>query len=244
MLSAKQQEALSQFRYLWRLDDKEWMKERKEQWKYLAENNFFKDSAKDRKINMRFFVKGERDEYISASIQLLLTPYDSAECVKEIFNSNIFTAYDRSQVMSRYIMSASQWGSGMPWLRQHIQWFVDGVLGHEYRLIEEQENVGERIISPDPTNFCMTYCKSAMKVLQGEHAYHGVADCVEYFISALGYATKLSFRKHIAVYELIQNVNGVLDGSKASDISLELARKIKSKEEDLWMNWNKNSHLD
>ena len=49
MLSTKQQEALSQFRYLWKLDDKAWVKERNEQWKYLAEHNFSRDSASEQK---------------------------------------------------------------------------------------------------------------------------------------------------------------------------------------------------
>ena len=52
---------------------------------------------------MRYFVKAEWDSYIGESIQLLLTPYDSSESVKEIFNSDIFSADDRRQILSQYI---------------------------------------------------------------------------------------------------------------------------------------------
>ena len=155
MVSVSKKQALQQFHYLWRLDNKDWVKERKEQWKYLAENNFLESSAKSLKKNSLYFVKGEIDEYIGESIQFLFTPYDSSECARSVFYSELFTPYDCSLIFSRFINSASKFGKDLPWLRQHIIWFIDGVMGKKYEVIEEKDgSFGEcRVLSPEPGFF-------------------------------------------------------------------------------------------
>jgi hypothetical protein len=244
MLSDSQKEALQRFHYLWKLDNKDWVKERKEQWKYLAENNFLESSAKSLKKNAQYFVKGERDEYIGETIQFLFTPYDSSECARSIFYSSLFTPYDRSQIFSGFINDSSKYGKGLPWLRQHIIWFVDGVMGKNYEIIKEQDGQDYRILSAPPTSICGSYCVKALQVLEGELEYHGVVDYLEYFTSALPDAVDVSFRKHILIDKLISVAESVVKSGSASPLAIDYAKRIVTLKKEILEGWSLNSHLD
>ena len=244
MLSDSQKEALQHFHYLWKLDNKYWVKERKEQWRYLAESNFLESSAKNLKKYSQYFIKGERDEYIGESIQFLFTPYDSSECARNVFYSAIFTPYDRSRIISEFINSASKFGKGMPWLRQHIVWFVDGVMGKKYEIIKEQDGQDCRIISADPTSLCGSYCVKALQVLEGELEYHGVVDYLEYFVSALPNVIDVNFRKHTLVDKLISTAEAVAESDAVSPLAIDYARRVLTFKKEILEGWNLNSHLD
>ena len=244
MVSISKKQALQQFHYLWRLDNKDWVKERKEQWRYLAENNFLESSAKNLKKNAQYFVKGEIDEYIGESIQFLFTPYDSQECARDVFYSELFTPYDRSRIFSEFINDASKYGKGLPWLRQHIVWFADGVMGKNYEVIKEQDGVDYRVLSVDPAFFCKMYCVKAVMVLEGGLEYHGVVDCLEYFTSALSSAVDVSFRKRISINKFISTAETVAESDSVSPLVLAYAKRIVASKKEILEGWNVNSHLD
>lgn len=244
MISEQRTEALKKIHYLWRLDDAEWVKERKSEWKYLVENQFSDSSAKDIKQYSRYFLKGEQEEHIGEVLQLIFTPYLSAINAKEIFYSKLFTPYDRSRIFSGYIGSAYKYAGGMPWLRQHVQFFVEGILGEHYQVIYEQDGPNSRVISPDPTFFCLTYCASALKVIDGKIPYHGVIECIGYFTSALEYAVDASLRMDISIDRLIQSAEAAIDDQSLLPLNVDYAKEIIKRKSEILENWNKNSHLD
>lgn len=244
MASSSRINALQKFHYLWKLDDKDWVKERKEQWRYLAENNFSESSAKSLKKYARYFVKGEKDEYMGESIEFLFTPYDSANCARDVFYSELFTPYDRSRIFGNFIGSASKNGQGLPWLRQHVVWFVDGVMGKKYEVLKEQDGQDFRVLSYDPTSLCSSYCIKALMVLEGELEYHGVVDYLEYFISALPHAVDVSYRKYISIDDFVSTAQVVVESDSASPMVLDYAKRIVSLKKEILEGWNLNSNLD
>lgn len=244
MVSFSKKEALQRFHYLWKLDNKDWVKERKEQWKFLAENNFQESSAKSLKKNSLYFVKGEIDEYIGESIQFLFTPYDSAQCARDVFYSDIFTPYDRSRIFSEFINSASIFGKGLPWLRQHIVWFVEGIMGKNYEIIKEKDGGDFRVLSTDPSFFCKIYCVKARMVLEGDLEYHGVVDCLEYFTSALSSAVDIDCRERISLSKFMSAAEAVIKNGSASPLAIEYANRVITLKKEILEAWNLNSHLD
>ncbi len=236
-MSEKDENALNPFRHLWRVDDKEWLAERKEQWLELEEKS--EDETKKHKKSLeRYFVYGEKLEYISEPLVYLFTPYDSPETAKTLFESDLFRHHqERANLLMRYINSASKWGEGMPWLRQHIQNYVEGVLGKEYRVIEQDSGRRPQAISPEPTFWCKQFIHNSVKILQGKKQYHGCVECVDYFVSALAHAANPKTRQRCKLTEMMQQVDEVLAQSDASLLAREFAENLKAHEQQIMSNW-------
>lgn len=237
---------LEKIRYLWKLDDKEWMRERKEQWRFLVEGNLNDFSAKEKKQLKDLFVNAKKDRYISGPVAYLFTPYCSPETASEAFWSDLLGSQtERMMTLSSYLGTATEYGQGLPWLRQHLRDFVEGVLGHQHRMIEAEIGGGDKKdISPEPTKWCFSFTKNVTDLLTGVNDYHGCVEAVDYFVSALRYATKEMYRELIDLEGFLSLVDKSIEESSASDLALKTARKVKAESQRIRENWAMNAHLD
>lgn len=81
-------------------------------------------------------------------------------------------------------------------------------------------------------------------VMGGELEYHGVVDCLEYFVSALPHSVDKSYRKHTLINELISLAEIVAEGNVASPLAIDYAQRIVSCKQKILDGWGSNSHLD
>ncbi|MCG8432410.1 MAG: hypothetical protein MJA83_00085 [Gammaproteobacteria bacterium] len=239
-----EEEFLKTIKHLWRVDDPEWLKERKEQWRYLARHGFSDCGAAENKKYARYFVQGEKDAYISHSILYLLTPFDSPAMAKTVFDSELFSADDRGNLLVDFCSACMEWGAGMPWARRHVQWFIEGVLGKEYKVIEEQEYGRINTISPDPALWCNSYIVAAEEVLKGEIDYNGSLDCIDYFMSALPHANDTFHLKRRRMEELLELVDAVIEHDMITPASKEMSGMLKAREQEIRSIMDNNSSLN
>lgn len=214
------------FSYFWKLDDVEWMKKRKDEWNFIAEKNYSELSSKSLKNYMDFYIRGEKKDYIGENIEFLFIPYDSAECARKVFYSNFFTVNCRKGIFGNFLSIASTRGLGLPWLSQHIKWYSEGVLGGSYRIIEEMDGRIKKVISPEPTFWCGQYIARALDFIQERSVYHGVIECVDYFVSAISFVD----RKDIELSQLIDCVNEALNSNSAPVNVMNFVRELKGNE--------------
>src|SRR5690606_13446346 len=107
---------------------------------------------------------------------------------RTFFHSQVFSTGGRAKVFGSYLGTASKYGDGLRWQRDQIRYFVEGVLGDTYRVLQEQSGPGVETYSSEPTFWCEIFTTRAMEVLQGERDYHGYVETFDYFVSALKYA--------------------------------------------------------
>jgi hypothetical protein len=125
----------------------------------------------------------------------------------------------------------------MSWIREHIVFFIEGVLGHEYKEVTEEAGGRENTISKEPTAWCFAYEASARKFLDRKIPYAGSVDCLDYFVSALGHASNASIRKFLDPSVLLSRSEIVLSQSDAPSIVLEFAQNIQNRKNDIMENW-------
>lgn len=247
MIGRRRAEALSRLNYLWKTDDKAWMKQRRADWKHV-EGTYYKDGATRREIRIRkkFFLYGENDSYIPEEVMFFSVPVTSADEARQVFESDLFRhPNDRYRIMGRYLIIASLVGEGLPWLAQHIRYFVDGVLGKEYRLIEVTRNNGlKKRISPEPGFWCDECMVWMVEVLSGALDYHGCVEAVDYFVSALAHADDPKFRSRERFDKLIALADSVSADAGAPAVARELASKLKARKQELIDHWALHADLD
>jgi len=237
-------ERLSPFKSLWKVNCSEWIKQRESDWEILKKNGFSNYSESDLGNCESYFLRGDYDKYIPESTLFLMTPVQSASDAKSFFYSDFFGVAEREKIMLGYLFFAPNEGAGLTWLRQHMQYFIDGVLGSEYKVLKGFNGTSESVFSPSPTGWCGKYSYFAIEVLSKRATYHSVIDCVDYFVSALAYADKQKYRKRIKLNEILNVVDDVLAKDTASEIAKEFAQNLKEKEEQIKANWALNAHLD
>lgn len=234
------------FRYLWRLDDKEWLSERKAQWRHLASHGFSDIGAKEKKLYKDYFVLAKKNGYIPGSSLLIMTPFDSPESASDVFWSKLLDSSMRKSALSSFFLYVSKDGVGIPWLRQHVQHFVTGVLGTEYRTILDEVRKGSaEDITPDASFWARKFMVWAEKIMKGEFdEFHAYLECTDYFVSALAHADDPEERSRERFNQLWVLVEKTLDNPESNPYALEMAQKLKARESAIRDNWSLNAHLD
>lgn len=236
---------LAPFLPLWKTEDKAWLKQRKADWQYIAENNIQKDTKKRKAELKKFFIKGEYPGY--TPILFFLVPFDSAESMKQFFYSDIYTSSDRANMS---VFSGSVYTlKGLSWERTFNQMYVNAVLGSSYQVIKECSPTGrEEIISPSPSVFCFEFINWTYRILQlAEVSYHPYVETVDYFVSALPSFTGEIWRNARTVKEffiILDLAESISQQADAPVIAKELAEKLVENKEALLSNWQINAHLD
>lgn len=228
--------AVAQLQQLW-VDSPQWISSRKEEWKLAVRGVFSEESAKDLKTFGEYFVHGRLTGYIPAVLLYLFTPYNSPETAKLVFESDLFGWQERRTILTKYVFSAPKEGADMPWVRDHIVFFIEGVLGHEYKEVKEKVGKGEEIISLEPTAWCLSYVTDARKLMDGKVAYSACVDSIDYFVSALEHASHPRFRKYLNIDELISRAGAKLDNPNASELVSGFACNILSRKAEILGAW-------
>lgn len=235
----KRNECVKEFAYLWKTDDDTWLNERKEQWRYLEKHGFSEYSVGENKEYSQYFIYGVKKKYIDPITLYFLTPFTSADLARRIFESDLFEHGERNRILSDYIYVSVNYGLGVSWFRQHIQWFIEGALGNVYQVVQEKTSGGRlKTISPEPESWCNTYIFNAKRVLSNEVEYSGCVDAIEYFVSMLKYITNESLRAKNKIEGLISLVDEVLSKSDNAPIVQEFAQNLKKYESEIINNLN------
>lgn len=236
-------------RHLWKVDDREWVVERKEQWRLLSKTVCKSCTTKRLKAHGKFFLTGEEppdniDGIYDTVTAFVLTPFTNAAEASELYQL-ITHPQAKNQILSGFMSRILRIAPDMPWLRAHVLNFIEGILGDEYRLIKINTARHEHIISPDPTAFCEGFTGAALKLLRNEQSYNYSVDTVSYFVSALPYADDVKFRKYIKLQEMLYEADKVMQKPGVhSDLAQDLARELKEREDEIWKNWKTLEHLD
>jgi hypothetical protein len=244
-MSERDARRVAPFRHLWKTDDKAWMKQRREDWKLIEAGYYQGETKKSIAQNKKFFVAGEKDAYIPWTALYFSVPITSPDEARQLFYSELFGPTERNDVATRYLRIASDMGQGIPWLRQHLQYFVDGVLGHEYRYLEETIPNGlKKMVSPEPSFWCGGCMSWMVKLLSGTIEYHGCMEAVDYFVSVLAHADDPKFRYRKDFDELMRLIDEVAADGSAPELARELAGKLQARKQEISDNWALHAHLD
>lgn len=165
--------------YLWKLDDPEWVAERKETWRFLQINKYRK-ASKDELFKYReYFVGGVYERYIPANILYLLTPIVSQEDSDSVFNSSMFESSERKRILELYIPFGTT-NIGCDWGRQQVRNFIEHRLGglkSDVRL--------DGVVCHTLLEFVASYIEFTVQLLQGKLDYSFVIDSQDQFLYCL-----------------------------------------------------------
>ncbi|WP_416398396.1 hypothetical protein [Allohahella sp. A8] len=231
---------LEKIRYLWKLDDPEWMRQRKADWKYIAANNLAGVSAKEKADWKRYFVLGEKEHYIGYLSAYFLTPFSSPESAHEVFWSDILDSTGRAMVETGYLDWAAEKGQGLPWLRSHLQSFVEGVLGQGYPLIRKDTPSSQ---SHHATLISRWFISRTKDLMSGELEYCAVAEAVDYHVSAFTFADPAELTATCDLEHYICLAKSVLKSETGRQCAYECAEQIVAKEDTIRANWSSLEHF-
>ena len=176
--------------------------------------------------------------------RFILTPFLTPEVTSGLYTL-VSHPNDISFLLAGFMEEACSRAEGMPWLRDRIVNFREGVLGDTYQVIKSSSGRREKVVSPDPTSYCDSFTKYALKLLRMEQSYNFSVDAVPYFISALPYADSPKFRKFIKLQEMMDEVDKIMQAANEyPELVQELAKQLKEREEEIWENWKSLEHLD
>jgi hypothetical protein len=252
--SLTNEERFKKFRAWWKLDDPEWVKQRKEEWRHMRSTSMKNWSAKELKYTGKFYLTGEEPPPVTqgggriySEMRLTLTPFTTVEEARELYFTITARERDKNKI-NTFLGNILKHGNGFSWVRPKIKACAEVMFGHEYRKIEEPESETNAHLvqtSPDPTEFSSSFCNSALLVLNKNREYYDCIVLVDYFVSALAYADWPAQRSNIKIDKLFQAIDTVLaDPENHSDLANELAGKLKAKESQILENWSLHSHLD
>jgi len=128
---------LKDFKYLWKLDDPVWLKERTAEWKkieryYKEVNKLPKKELKDYK---GIFLKGELFNYIPPVALWALIPIATPADAEKLMYGKLFNNVERGDLLSGSIFSLCDFYPAS-WLNKTFDCFCEGVLGKEYRNVD------------------------------------------------------------------------------------------------------------
>ncbi|PAV24780.1 hypothetical protein CF392_14345 [Tamilnaduibacter salinus] len=212
---------------LWKTDDKEWMKQRRLEWKIIEESVFTEASKREIADNKRFFLKGEKKQLVGGWSLYLFTPFTDANEAKLAFFSSIFGRGGREQILISFLKNGMLWGGDMPWIRQSMKAFSQGVLGNEYKAPHCVDFEGKKVRPCEPEWFCMLAVRYGIKVMKGEVIYHGFLECFDYFFSAMEHCgDKPNDLSRTPVAKLINVSEHYLTVKEPDEDALKFAQKV------------------
>jgi hypothetical protein len=230
-------QALAELAYLWKLDDPAWVVQRDLDWELMLDP-FFHDYPKaELKKVERYFKYGEKNEYISIREFFFLTPYNSIESIRQLFYSSLLSKEGRREILQSYIYIYNE-REICPWYEAHMSYAIAGLLGDSYRVIKEQTSSRHSdLISPDPTVWCKDFVLYAIDSLTENAKWKPIYDCVNYFVTALPYATREKQRKRMELFDLMKLIEKSLEEGLLTCRALVFAKELKSREADIKAAW-------
>ena len=129
---------LEKFKYLWKLEDPEWVGERKSQAKFIAKKlKSNGNSAATIREYTSYFLSGEMTGFIDESYKFFMTPIDSAETARLVFESQLFARDQRKTLYGLYATLDFRFCPEIDWLEDHVVYFIQGILGESFEEIQQ-----------------------------------------------------------------------------------------------------------
>ncbi len=230
-------QALAELAYLWKLDDPAWVEQRERDWQLILDVGVSKFPKIEIKELESYFKYGKKEEYIPVTSFFFLTPYSSIESVRQLFYSSLLDEESRRSILQSYIYIYAE-REICPWYEAHMSYAIAGLLGGAYQVIKEQTTPRRRLlISPSPTVWCNDFVLYAINSLTENAEWKPIYDCVNYFVTALPYATNESQRKYIEYLDLMKLVEESLEEASLTGRALDFAKELKSREADIKEAW-------
>jgi len=211
---------------LWKTDDKEWMKQRRLEWKIIEDSVLSDASKREIADNKRFFLKGEKKGLVGDWGLYLFTPFTNANEAKLAFFSSIFGRGGREGILVSFIKNGMLWGREMPWIRRSMKAFSEGVLGTEYKNPHCIDFNGLKVRHREPEVVCMFSTRYPLDVMTGQIDYHGYLECFDYFLSAMKHCTKSKWLSMTPIWDLISESERYLTKKDPDEDALKFAKKV------------------
>lgn len=189
---------------LWKVDDKEWLKTRQEEWRIFEERSLKGASKREVSERKRFYIKGVKGGYIGGGKSYIYCPFTTSDEARIAFFSGLFGRSERENIVSTFVFYGMLQAGFMPWIRDSMKSFSLGVLGGEYKSIHCYDMNGSKIRAPNASFFCDHFSRCAIEVFEGEWDYHGCIECFDYFFSALSSDFRPKKPEHIRIPALLK----------------------------------------
>jgi hypothetical protein len=183
-------------RHWWKLDDPDWVAQRKSEWKGVEEN--MKQSGcvgPFLKASKHFFLTGEdidRSGEFPLFCRFDMAPYESAEQARELFELYDENSRDRMMLLSGHLRTICINYAGSEKVRKKVADFQLGVLGETFRPIPVIFP-GQKQAEPRPVEKTVhTWCNDALRWVNKKDQefrvdYGYFLDQIPYLISMLHY---------------------------------------------------------
>ena len=212
---------------LWKTEDKDWLKQRRSEWELLAVDAFGEASKRDLALFKKFYLRGVKEKYIPAYTVYFLSPFVTPEEARFVFYSNLFGSSERERILKSYIFSVMPMAHSMPWRKDCVRSFCQGVLGKEYNVIHSIDMSGVELRAPDAGFFCQRYCSYSIRLMRDRSGYHGCLECFDYFLSALRCGFTPSDPHLIDIPSLLSSADDYLKVGDNAAV-MEFAKKVQS----------------
>jgi len=224
---------LADLSYLWRVDDAEWLAQRKADWLTYIKP-VFKDYPKsEQKLLQQYFTLGIKNEYYPEADWFFLTPYDSVEDFIKIMNSSLLGPHERRNVLSGFITKFKQF-EHCPWYKHYMMMYIEAYLQNGYIILAEKR----KTISPMPTFWAFQFVRESLISIETNIKWNPFYFCVDFFISILPYAFNEGRRENIELKQLMGLVNIKLEGCDLTGELLSFVQVLKAHEDEIWQAWN------
>lgn len=228
------------FRSLWKCNENQWIKERRKRWTVVSKTVYSKDTAAYRKHLNAYFMSGELTDVHDQLTMFLLTPINTPGIAKEFLMCDYFkTKYCKQRVLTSFLF----WRNAalLPWYRDHARYLVDGVLGSKYVELKMEFPHGKvKCYQPIATSFCCNFLTSSKDLLTGEVKYSGHIECLDYFISALGYADRKWQNLELLYNEMFVVIEACKGNPSVSEDGVKFAKILLRKKKSIVASWRKN----
>lgn len=191
-----------------------------------------------------YFLKGEYTGYFAPEVRFFFTPVQSKEQASDLFYSYFSHSTDKERILQSYISVASiDYSELLPWVKDHIKYFIDGVLGDDCKAFSHANNCD---FSSNLPYWAYSYYVSVKRIFKkiDDVKYHGNIDCFDFFLSTLTFCSNANHRNRVKFDVLYELVDEVLSDDSSSELQIAFATKFKDHKQQILEDWALNSHLD
>lgn len=233
----------------WRVNDPEWVAQRKAEWKIIQRELFRDGTASDISASRKYFMSGISADYITTNETVLFTPLTSGELYREfLLESGLFVKSEVRSILNSHIQSTSK-ASNMSWYRNHSKLYADAFYRNGYSEFKMVDPAGqEHKITPDVTYIFKCFLVGWTQILEFKAGYTGYVEMTDFVVSALPYANRQSMRKKLNRFNYIDEMLSAAESALKVDATSEeikrYANDILSLEQSIRNSWALNSDLD
>lgn len=175
------------YKDLWKIEDLDWVKNRKAMWKELAKASFFDATPKQISEYRRYFLTGEKRKLgtVCRDYKFLCTPMTtSKQMIDILFDEEMFHKTEMQGILSGYYQGTLKaWGVG--WYSEHAKLFASTFYKGTYRTWTRQYRGKELVLTPDAGYLFDSTVHWLGKLLSGKVSYVPQLEAIEYMMNVI-----------------------------------------------------------